>query len=179
MCGIIGYIGNDSATDIVVDGLKKLEYRGYDSAGVGVIEDGKLRVIKKKGRVKNTEEAIPKTLKSTIGIGHTRWATHGAPSDKNSHPHISQNIAVVHNGIIENYACLKKELESEGVVFTSETDTEVIPHLINKIISNSMSDTDNIKCEIFYFHSILKAIRKLSGSYALAILNTDYPDLIR
>ncbi|MCL2234603.1 MAG: glutamine--fructose-6-phosphate transaminase (isomerizing) [Firmicutes bacterium] len=178
MCGIVGYIGSKRAADIVIDGLKKLEYRGYDSAGVGLIENGKLEIIKKKGRVVNTEESIPKTFNGGVAIGHTRWATHGVPSDNNSHPHRSESIAVVHNGIIENYAVLKKELEEEGILFQSETDTEVIPHLIKSAISHSMSDIHKKKREACYLHAVLMAIKKLKGSYALAILNSDFPDTI-
>lgn len=134
MCGIVGYIGNKQVAPILVDGLKKLEYRGYDSAGIAVYnKNNSIRVIKTKGRLTALEEKLkPCTLDSTLGIGHTRWATHGEPNDVNSHPHTSQNghIAVVHNGIIENYMQLKEFLQSKGYKFQSETDTEVIAQLV-------------------------------------------------
>ena len=124
MCGIVGYIGNNNSTEILLDGLKKLEYRGYDSAGVAVFEGSHVNVIKAKGRIANLEEKIGKNVPQGIcGIGHTRWATHGEPSDVNSHPHRSGKVTLVHNGIIENYAELKEQMIAEGRVFLSETDT--------------------------------------------------------
>ncbi len=134
MCGIVGCAGRQPVASLLVDGLKALEYRGYDSAGVALSETGGLLVIKKKGRVSSLEDEIKKVLpKGTTGIGHTRWATHGEPSDENAHPQVSENvdIAVVHNGIIENYAPLKKWLIEEGYEFRSETDTEVVVHLLS------------------------------------------------
>ncbi|MBU4439237.1 MAG: class II glutamine amidotransferase, partial [Acetobacterium sp.] len=134
MCGIVGYIGDKQAQDVLISGLSRLEYRGYDSAGIATIEDDVLRVEKKKGRLVNLENILEKTpLSGKVGIGHTRWATHGVPSDLNAHPHasINQEIAVVHNGIIENYMPLKEELKSQGHIFVSDTDTEVIAHLLN------------------------------------------------
>ena len=134
MCGIIGYIGDKPALPILIDGLKKLEYRGYDSAGVAVHNGKQININKAKGRLTVLEERIKHSqLNGTLGIGHTRWATHGEPSDINSHPHTNQlgDIAVVHNGIIENYMRLKSWLQREGYEFTSDTDTEVVAHIIN------------------------------------------------
>ncbi len=133
MCGIVGYIGEKQAAPILLEGLSKLEYRGYDSAGVAVLEDNKISVSQTRGRLKNLYDMIDggKSVSGTLGIGHTRWATHGEPSDVNSHPHISKSgkFAVVHNGIIENYIPLKKKLIEKGFEFVSETDTEVVAHL--------------------------------------------------
>ena len=134
MCGIVGYVGNKEATPVLINTLKKLEYRGYDSAGIAVLSDENIVVQKAKGALKFLEEQVSKqVIRGSIGIGHTRWATHGEPSDINAHPHtnVSGSIAVVHNGIIENYAKLKEKLQSEGIVFRSQTDTEVIAHLVN------------------------------------------------
>ncbi len=134
MCGIIGYVGNKPALKILLNGLSKLEYRGYDSAGIAVIDNQNIGIIKSKGRIKNLEELLKNTIiKGNVGIGHTRWATHGEPSDINAHPHYNKDktIAIVHNGIIENYDTLKKELISKGYKFISETDSEVIAHLLD------------------------------------------------
>ena len=134
MCGIVGYVGEKQAAPILLDGLEKLEYRGYDSAGVAVYHEDNIEIAKTKGELKNLYDMIDggKTIAGTMGIGHTRWATHGAPSDINSHPHVSNSgkFAVVHNGIIENYAALKADLIAKGYQFLSETDTEVIAHLL-------------------------------------------------
>ena len=141
MCGIIGYVGKKAASPILLEGLRRLEYRGYDSAGVAVLDDGELLVRKKKGRI---DEGLARLLKSepvagNLGIGHTRWATHGPPSDGNSHPHLDQSgkIAVVHNGVIENYDALKQKLLDAGHKFQSGTDTEVLAHLIGDYYENS------------------------------------------
>ena len=140
MCGIVGYVGPKNAVPLLIEGLKRLEYRGYDSAGVAVCQaDGALAVRKRVGRLANLEEALETNpLAGGLGIGHTRWATHGEPSEINSHPHLdcAGRIAVVHNGIIENYLALRTELESKGHVFRSQTDTEVIPHLIEEILKD-------------------------------------------
>ena len=137
MCGIVGYIGNEQAAPILLDGLAKLEYRGYDSAGIAVYDGTKVSTLKSKGRLKVLSELSHDgaTLPGTVGIGHTRWATHGSPSDVNAHPHFNkeESIVVVHNGIIENYLKLKKKLEKKGYEFISETDTEVIAHLLDII----------------------------------------------
>ena len=168
MCGIVGYIGEDQAAPILLHGLEKLEYRGYDSAGVAVYCDGHLQVAKAKGRLKILSEMIHggESLKGTIGIGHTRWATHGKPSDINSHPHTSNSgkFAVVHNGIIENYLPLKESLVKHGVTFASETDTEVVAQLLEYYYQGDILDT------------IIKVIRKVEGSYALGIICEDKPN---
>lgn len=168
MCGIIGYVGTENeAVEVILDGLSKLEYRGYDSAGLALIEDGKIFIEKKSGRLLNLKKALKGRVdKSCIGIGHTRWATHGNPTDENSHPHFSQDrkVAVVHNGIIENYIDLRDELEKEGVVFTSQTDSEVVAHLFSKYFDGDMIST-------------LKKVKSIiRGSYALGIIEVDNPD---
>ncbi len=166
MCGIIGYIGENKAVSIVLEGLKKLEYRGYDSAGIACLIDKKIKIIKCKGKIKNLETLIDEQLDSSpVAIGHTRWATHGKPSDENAHPHYSGGIVLVHNGIIENYAELKRELKKDGYKFISETDTEVIVHLIRKY-------RDNLPLE----EAVRKAVSKLKGSYALVIMDEREPD---
>lgn len=167
MCGIVCYKGKLNAREVIVDGLEKLEYRGYDSAGLAVIDEGKISVVKKAGKLANLEKALEDNpINGNIGIGHIRWATHGEASDINSHPHLSNNgkIAVVHNGIIENYRELKKELEEEGYTFKSTTDTEVIAVLLEK----------------YYDGDLLEAVKKvkerLEGSFACGIITTDEPD---
>ncbi|HKL20160.1 MAG TPA: class II glutamine amidotransferase, partial [Tichowtungia sp.] len=137
MCGVVGYIGSKQAAPVLVDGLQRLEYRGYDSAGIAVIDGGEIAFCKEVGRLVNLEKMLDAgPLKGACGIGHTRWATHGAPSQTNSHPHFSSDraISVVHNGIIENYAELRDELAAKGHTFLSDTDTEVVPHLIEQIL---------------------------------------------
>jgi glucosamine--fructose-6-phosphate aminotransferase (isomerizing) len=173
MCGIVGYIGNEEAVPVLINGLKKLEYRGYDSAGIAILGKSELLVRKSKGALKFLEEKIGSetadgTLGSTMGIGHTRWATHGEPSDINSHPHtdISGKIAVVHNGIIENHAKLKTWLQDHGVNFRSETDTEVIAHLIDFHYNGDL------------LQAVLEALKRLEGSYALGIICESDPDRI-
>ena len=171
MCGIVGYVGVKQATPVLINGLKKLEYRGYDSAGIAVMSESaeEILVRKSKGALKFLEEKIAdEVIKGSVGIGHTRWATHGEPSDLNSHPHtnVSGTIAVVHNGIIENYAKLKAWLQDQGVVFKSQTDTEVIAHLINYFYEK----TGEI------FKAVLETLHRLEGSYALGVLCTKYPD---
>src|SRR3954467_1703896 len=134
MCGIVGYVGPQSALDVVLEGLRRLEYRGYDSAGIAVVADGQLSSAKKAGKLANLEKALadhPLPM-ATMGMGHTRWAPHGGPTDRNAHPHLSADgsVAVIHNGIIENFASLRAECQRDGVEFTSETDTEVAAHLL-------------------------------------------------
>lgn len=162
MCGIVGYIGKSRAVPYLLDGLARLEYRGYDSAGVAFFEDGKIEVVKAKGRLSELEKKLGEKgdCAATVGIGHTRWATHGEPNDVNAHPHLSESgtFAVVHNGIIENYAELKEELRSSGVRFSSETDTEVIAALLEK---NYRGD---------FLEAVKKTTARLEGSYALAVL---------
>lgn len=167
MCGIVGYIGTGKATSFLINGLSKLEYRGYDSAGVAVFNRDHLEVRKFKGRLSNLADNIKENpIDGSIGIGHTRWATHGAPSDVNSHPHLNskETIAVVQNGIIENYLALRTWLKGEGYTFKSETDTEVIPNLIDYYYKGDL------------FEAVTKALKRLEGSYALGIICKDEPD---
>ena len=169
MCGIIGYIGNQNSVPILIDGLKRLEYRGYDSAGIAFIQHEKIEVRRCVGKLKNLEMALSgEKLNSTIGIGHTRWATHGRPSEENAHPHRVGNIVVVHNGIIENYIQLKKELIAEGRHFTSETDTEVIAHLIER----------HTKRGLTLVQAVQEALKEVKGAYAIAVLKEEEPDIL-
>ena len=164
MCGIVGYLGNKMATEVLVEGLSKLEYRGYDSAGVAVNTGNELEIRKFKGRLAVLAEDLQKNpIKGGLGIGHTRWATHGEPSDVNSHPHFNMDktIAVVHNGIIENYIELKEELQAEGVKFLSQTDTEVVAHLVDKYYEGNLLD------------AVYKATQRLRGAYALGVICKD------
>ena len=138
MCGIIGYIGNNRSVDIVMEGLKSLEYRGYDSAGVAYLQDNAIEIKRCEGKIRDLANILDKTgLGSNLAIGHTRWATHGKPSENNAHPHRSGPVVIVHNGIIENYMEIKTELEKDGFEFSSDTDTEVVCHLIEKYHRNS------------------------------------------
>ena len=175
MCGIIGYIGDKKATPVLINGLLCLEYRGYDSAGIAVIENGKIAVMKDKGRVSNLE-AIDgiNDLTSTIGIAHTRWATHGKPAKENAHPHLdnSGEFAVVHNGIIENYQELREFLLSKGYHFLSQTDTEMIPNLIPYYYTNGINDDDK------FLRAVKSAVDDLKGSYALEIISSLHPDRV-
>jgi len=167
MCGIVGYIGERNATPILLNGLKKLEYRGYDSAGIAVFCNGQLVVRKAKGRLATLEERLQgQEIAGTLGIGHTRWATHGEPSDANSHPHtnLSGDIAIVHNGIIENYIKLKDWLMDRGYRFASETDTEVVAHLINYYYEGNLLE------------AVQKTLKRIEGSYALGVVCKDHPD---
>lgn len=168
MCGIVGYVGKKQAVPILIDGLKKLEYRGYDSAGVAVMDSGSIKVKKSKGRLSVLEEKLKdgEPLNGVMGIGHTRWATHGEPSDTNSHPHLSRSgrFAVVHNGIIENFLQLRRKLIEKGFEFISETDTEVIAQLIEYYYNGNILET------------VTKVVERVEGSYALGILCADNPD---
>ena len=168
MCGIVGYVGKRSAQDVLLDGLEKLEYRGYDSAGVALALDGGIRVVKSKGRLTALREklAAQQLAQSFCGIGHTRWATHGEPSDVNSHPHSTPHVSIVHNGIIENYGLLKERLAAKGYTFQSETDTEVLVKLIDSCYTGDP------------LRALQQALAKVRGSYALAVLFRDYPDTI-
>lgn len=170
MCGIVGYIGKQEVLPILIDGLKRLEYRGYDSAGVAVVnKDGKLDVRRSVGKLKNLESALEgKGIKGSLGIGHTRWATHGRPSEENAHPHRAGGIVVVHNGIIENYIQLKNRLIKEGCKFTSETDTEVICHLVNMYSKKGNGLEEAVR----------KALKDLHGSYAIGVINENEPDVL-
>jgi len=168
MCGIVGYIGTQAATDILISGLERLEYRGYDSAGVATVEEGKINCVKAKGKLFNLRDKVEHTEnQSQIGIGHTRWATHGKPEIHNAHPHLNteMNLAVVQNGIIENYLELKEELISKGIEFRSETDTEVIPHLISVLLPSCNS----------LMEAIQKAIARLEGAFAIGVIQADNP----
>jgi glucosamine--fructose-6-phosphate aminotransferase (isomerizing) len=161
MCGIVGYVGPKETAKVLIDGLKRLEYRGYDSAGIAVFHRGKVEIRRKEGKLAKLEELIGgETFNGKVGIGHTRWATHGRPSDENAHPHKAGQVAVVHNGIIENYLSLKEILKSKGHVFTSETDTEIISHLIDEFIQEGKSSLEAVRI----------ALDKIKGSYALGIL---------
>jgi glutamine---fructose-6-phosphate transaminase (isomerizing) len=172
MCGIVGYIGTQTATDILLAGLERLEYRGYDSAGIATVLEGDLHCIRAKGKLYNLREKLELEVNSAqIGIGHTRWATHGKPEEYNAHPHLDMNkrLAVVQNGIIENYRELKEKLEYKGVKFCSDTDTEVIPHLIADFLANE---------EISLLEAVQKSVGHLQGAFAIAVLSADYPDEI-
>jgi glucosamine--fructose-6-phosphate aminotransferase (isomerizing) len=169
MCGIIGYIGKEQAVPILIEGLKKLEYRGYDSSGVAVLQDGKFEVRRAVGKLQNLETLLrSEMLAGKIGVGHVRWATHGRPSEENAHPHRAGSIVVVHNGIIENYTRLKKELAAQGRVFQSETDTEVIAHLIDSIAQNRPSLEEAVR----------EATGHLEGAYAIAVIDERHPDVV-
>ena len=172
MCGIVGYVGREQAAPILLEGLSRLEYRGYDSAGVCVFDGGKLQVAKTKGRLKSLCDLIDggKAIPGTVGIGHTRWATHGAPSDENSHPHMADSgkIAVVHNGIIENYLELKEYLQKQGKKFHSETDTEVVANLIEHFYDGGCT----------FRQAVQRAVARVEGSYALGVLCRDCPDTV-
>ena len=167
MCGIVGYVGELQATDVCVSGLKRLEYRGYDSAGIAVVHGDEMTVVKVVGKLSGlADELKEQPIEGTLGIGHTRWATHGKPSEVNSHPHTSMDgrLAVVHNGIIENYASLRDQLESEGYVFASETDTEVIVHLVDKYYEGDLAA------------AFRRAAEELEGAFAVGLVSADHPD---
>jgi glucosamine--fructose-6-phosphate aminotransferase (isomerizing) len=169
MCGIIGYIGKEPAVPILIEGLKKLEYRGYDSSGVAVFQNGKIAVRRAVGKLHNLETLLrTETLSGNIGVGHVRWATHGRPSEENAHPHRAGGTVVVHNGIIENYLALKQKLAAEGRVFQSETDTEVISHLIDSIVQKGLSLEEAVR----------EAARHLEGAYAIAVIDERNPDVV-
>ena len=168
MCGIVGYIGSRNAVPIILDGLRRLEYRGYDSAGIAVLNGGDaISVRRASGKLRNLEEVIrTNPLDGKFGIGHTRWATHGRPTEENAHPHrdCHGNIVVVHNGIVENYLSLKHQLQEEGHKFVTETDTEIIAHLIEKYYEGSLEAA--VRC----------AVKQLTGVFALAIISKNEPN---
>ncbi|MEJ1932010.1 glutamine--fructose-6-phosphate transaminase (isomerizing) [Nostoc sp. NIES-2111] len=169
MCGIVGYIGTQAATEILLSGLEKLEYRGYDSAGVATLWEGEVHCVRAKGKLHNLRSKLEQLATSSqIGIGHTRWATHGKPEEHNAHPHLdtARRIAVVQNGIIENYRELREELKQKGYEFRSETDTEVIPHLIAELSKNASS----------FLEAVRQAVSHLHGAFAIAVISADYPD---
>ncbi|HTL06789.1 MAG TPA: glutamine--fructose-6-phosphate transaminase (isomerizing) [Chitinophagaceae bacterium] len=172
MCGIVAYIGPREAYPVIIKGLKRLEYRGYDSAGVALINESGLAVYKKKGRVADLEESVlGKQLQSHIGIGHTRWATHGEPSDRNAHPHVSANgqLAMIHNGIIENYAQLKKDLENKGYQFKSDTDTEVLLNFIEDIQQKNACSLEE---------ALRIALKRVTGAYVIVLIDAAHPDTL-
>jgi glucosamine--fructose-6-phosphate aminotransferase (isomerizing) len=171
MCGIVGYVGNKQVVPVILDGLRKLEYRGYDSAGIAVVDDGQLEIRRAEGKLRNLEEAIRlKPLDGAYGIGHTRWATHGRPTEENAHPHrdCTGRIVVVHNGIIENYLQLKDSLRARDHRFVTETDTEVVAHLIEEHLKDAVS----------FEEAVRRAIGELRGIFALSIISVDEPDTI-
>lgn len=171
MCGIVAYVGHKAAYPIVLKGLKRLEYRGYDSSGIAIIDEN-IKVHKKKGKVAELEDALMgKKINATIGIGHTRWATHGEPNDTNAHPHLSKSgrIAMIHNGIIENYASLKQELMGKGYVFKSETDTEVLVNFIDDILANNNCSLEE---------AVRVALKRVVGAYVIVLLDEENPDTL-
>src|SRR5512145_2409419 len=169
MCGIVGYIGPHDATPIIINGLKRLEYRGYDSAGIAVVNGDQLQVRRASGKLRNLEESLRQNpCEGSYGIGHTRWATHGRPTEENAHPHrdCRGEVVVVHNGIVENYLSLKKTLISEGHTFVTETDTEVIAHLVEKHLAGSLEE------------AVRKTLAQITGIYAVVVLSTKDPQKI-
>src|SRR6202044_3048275 len=175
MCGIVGYVGDQPAVDVVLDALRRMEDRGYDSSGVALVDGaGKLTVRRRAGRLTNLESALaetdPAALVGSTGLGHTRWATHGRPTDRNAHPHrdAAGKIAVVHNGIIENYAILRQELETAGIEFASDTDTEVAVHLVAQAYRHGETADD-------FVGSVLSVLRRLEGHFTLVFANADEP----
>lgn len=167
MCGIIGYLGTKQAPDTLLEGLQRMEYRGYDSAGIVTIDNGKFHLLKTPGKVSKLEDKMQQTkLQGTIGLGHTRWATHGAPTQKNAHPHVADKVAIVHNGIIENYAELREQLIEKGVKFASETDTEVLAWLIDSYYEGDLGE------------AVSRALREVRGTYALGAVAKDNPDVM-
>jgi glucosamine--fructose-6-phosphate aminotransferase (isomerizing) len=171
MCGIVGYIGPKKVVPVIIEGLRKLEYRGYDSAGIAVVtQDGKLEVRRAPGKLRNLEEVLEKSpIQGTYGIGHTRWATHGRPTEENAHPHrdCTGQIVVVHNGIIENYLELKEQLQREGHKFVTETDTEVVAHLVEKNMKNASLE-----------EAVRQSLKELRGIYSLVFLSAKEPQKI-
>ena len=167
MCGIVGYVGNNDVSKVLIEGLKKLEYRGYDSAGIALLGSD-LQIIKSLGKISNLEEKINNTklIDSHMGIAHTRWATHGEPSENNAHPHRIGKITLVHNGIIENYVKLRKKLENKGYEFVSETDTEVLAHLLDYYFKGNSLE------------AITKVMHRVEGSYALGVIFAEHSDRI-
>jgi glucosamine--fructose-6-phosphate aminotransferase (isomerizing) len=176
MCGIVGYIGTQAATDILLSGLEKLEYRGYDSAGIATILEGDIQCVRAKGKLLNLRSKLEQVENpAQIGIGHTRWATHGKPEEYNAHPHqdTALRIAVVQNGIIENYRDLRENLKALGHEFRSDTDTEVIPHLIAECLKHIPEDSNSASV---FLEAVMEAVQKLEGAYAVAAISADYPD---
>src|SRR4030088_2330315 len=177
MCGIVGYVGNKQVVPLIIDGLRKLEYRGYDSAGIAVVDEShQLKIRRAEGKLRNLEEVLrQQPLDGTYGVGHTRWATHGRPTEENAHPHrdCTGRVVVVHNGIVENYLSLKKKLAQEGHKFSTETDTEVIAHLVENAIYR-LGNGHRPTLE----EAVRKTVNQLSGVFALAVISEDEPDKI-
>ncbi|HWX76238.1 MAG TPA: hypothetical protein VNY32_02110, partial [Candidatus Acidoferrales bacterium] len=166
MCGIVGYIGKREAAPLILESLRKLEYRGYDSAGIAVLNGGHVVVRRCEGKLKNLAAMLDRDpMAGTVGIGHTRWATHGRPSETNAHPHRAGDVVVVHNGIIENYLELKEQLTKRGTKFTSETDTEIVAHLVGEKVAKGMD----------FLEAVRRSLREIRGSYALLFLNQRDP----
>ncbi len=180
MCGIVGYVGQQAALDVVLDGLRRLEYRGYDSAGVALLAGGKLATEKRAGKLANLEAALHEhpLPAATTGIGHTRWATHGAPTDRNAHPHVdcTGSIAVIHNGIIENFAALRSELERRGHELISDTDTEAVAHLLEDEVS-AMSSAGNGGA-VDLAEAMRRVCRRLDGAFTLVATSVDAPGVV-
>ncbi|MEO1347785.1 MAG: glutamine--fructose-6-phosphate transaminase (isomerizing) [Cyanobacteria bacterium J06635_15] len=183
MCGIVGYIGTQAASNILIDGLRKLEYRGYDSAGVASVCEGELHCVRAKGKLQNLQDKLEGLENpARLGIGHTRWATHGKPEEYNAHPHTDTHcrIAVVQNGIIENYRELREELKAKGHEFRSDTDSEVIPHLIAEYLKNppdnAGSEMSSLKAQSAFLEAVRLTVNRLQGAFALAMINADFPD---
>src|SRR3984885_11217506 len=167
MCGIVGVVGNGPAAPLLLDGLRRLEYRGYDSAGIATLVNGHIERRRAEGKLVNLATALERSpLPGVTGIGHTRWATHGAPTETNAHPHGTARVAVVHNGIIENHLLLRSELEAQGQVFCSETDTETVAQLLDLLLAQGMSPVEAAKT----------AFARLEGAYALALIFTGHPE---
>ena len=183
MCGIVAYLGKKSAQPILLEGLKRLEYRGYDSAGVALLGKNKIKVKKTSGRISVLEDILDKPdQRESLGIGHTRWATHGEPNTTNAHPHLGYTgkIAVVHNGIIENYGTLKTWLQTEGVKFVSETDTEVIANLISYFYAKNNNHEEGTKTngQNKFEWAVQRALHEVHGTYGLAIVCSDFPGVL-
>ena len=177
MCGIVGYIGKRQASPILLDGLRRLEYRGYDSAGMALNNGDGLEMLRRAGRIENLRQLVAEVQpQSDAGISHTRWATHGAPTDENAHPHRDQSgkLALVHNGVIENYAALRDGLKSEGHTFTSETDTEVLAHLIGHYSTSSDEKDPALAAR----RRRARALARVKGTYGIAVMHADAPDII-
>ena len=169
MCGIVGYIGKQKALPILINGLKRLEYRGYDSAGIAMLENGDLQIVKQPGKICELEESVAAAnFTGNVGIGHTRWATHGVPDRKNAHPHTDcrKRLAIIHNGIIENYSTLKNELILKGHTFVSETDTEILVHLIEEFYDNNLEQ------------AVRYALAEIQGTYGILVVSKDEPEMI-
>src|SRR3990170_2766251 len=169
MCGIVGYVGQRDAAEVLLEGLKKLEYRGYDSSGIAVLNGSSIELRRSVGKLHNLfKEVAKRPVSGPVGIGHTRWATHGRPTEQNAHPHLEGGVAVVHNGIIENYIPLREELKKHGAKFKSETDTEIISHLIHREIKRGRTLDEAVRA----------AIKLIKGTYALATISESEPDKV-